>query len=166
MSIHVLLFPTDEDGISSPSSVMPDTSITATSRCPKAPPDHLRDVREVHVEVIKQSGIDLGATHRVGLVRHAHVDRVDRGECTVKLGSRRRPSPDTHRETLTSVAASSTRRTSAPGTAFGYPAPVKPLIPTLSPGRMNSAASSGDMMRPAIDAFLIRDSSARVTSKA
>jgi hypothetical protein len=36
-SIHVLLLPTDEDGISPPSAVMPVTSITAVSSGPRNP---------------------------------------------------------------------------------------------------------------------------------
>ena len=32
MSIHVVLLPTEEDGISAPSAVMPATSMSATSR--------------------------------------------------------------------------------------------------------------------------------------
>ena len=37
--------------------------------------------------------------------------------------------------------AADMRLTRAPGTAFGWPAPVNPLIPTRSPGAMSVAAS-------------------------
>jgi hypothetical protein len=41
--------------------------------------------------------------------------------------------------------ASVIRRAKAVGTAFGYPAPVNPLIPTLEPGSISAAASSADI---------------------
>src|ERR1700760_303772 len=41
--------------------------------------------------------------------------------------------------------ASAIRRAKAVGTAFGYPAPVNPLIPTLEPGSISAAASSADI---------------------
>src|SRR6478609_6072250 len=43
------------------------------------------------------------------------------------------------------AVASVIRLTSAPGTTFGYPAPVSPLIPILAPGWISAAASSADI---------------------
>src|SRR3954451_1436884 len=48
------------------------------------------------------------------------------------------------------------RPASAWGTAFGYPAPVNPLMPTVSPGRMALAASSAGTTLRARSAFPIR----------
>jgi len=77
MSIHVLLFRPMRDGISSPSSVM-QTPRSPRRRGVRRPlPDHLRDVARGACRGNQQSGIDLGATHRVGLVTACGiVDRV------------------------------------------------------------------------------------------
>jgi hypothetical protein len=40
---------------------------------------------------------------------------------------------------------SAMRRASAPGTAFGYPAPVNPLMPIVDPEVISAAASSADI---------------------
>src|ERR1035441_6372466 len=56
-------------------------------------------------------------------------------------------------------AASVTRRTSAAGTAFGWPEPVNPLIPTWLPGAMNAAASSADITLSATALHRRRDRS-------
>ena len=61
------------------------------------------------------------------------------------------------------AAASVTRRTSAAGTAFGWPEPVNPLIPTWSPGAMNAAASSADITLSATALHPRRDRSVILT---
>src|ERR1022692_4338516 len=102
MSIHVLLLPTDEDGISAPSAVTPATSRSATSRSTEeAFPYHLRNVRQVHVQVVEQPSVDLGAAHRVGLVGHAQIDSVDSRQRAVELGRGRHAGPDADGETVT-----------------------------------------------------------------
>ena len=44
------------------------------------------------------------------------------------------------------ACACSIRRASAIGTAFGYPEPVKPLMPTFAPCGTSAAASSADLI--------------------
>src|ERR1022692_868336 len=120
MSIHVLLLPTGEDGISAPSAVTPATSRSATSRSTEeAFPYHLRNVRQVHVQVVEQPSVDLGAAHRVGLVGHAQIDSVDSASAPSSSGA-----VDAPVQTLTvkrppCAVASVTRWTSAAGNAFG-----------------------------------------------
>ncbi len=66
-------------------------------------PDHLRNVRQVQIQVVEQPGVDLGAAHRVRLVGHAQVDPVDCRQCTVELGRGRRAGPDADGETVTAL---------------------------------------------------------------
>ena len=129
-SIQVLLLPTEDDGISSP--VLGDArglDERDVELAEEALPHHLRDMREVDVEVVHQAGVDLAARGRVGLVGHAQVDPVDAGKRAVELGRRGRARPDTDVKCSPWEVASDMRPTRAPGTAFGWPAPVKPLMP-------------------------------------
>ena len=56
MSIHVVLLPTEEDGISAPSAVMPgDLDERDVEVTEEAFPHHLRDVRQVDVQVVQRA---------------------------------------------------------------------------------------------------------------
>src|ERR1017187_9096066 len=61
------------------------------------------------------------------------------------------------------AAASVTRPASAAGTAFGWPEPVNPLIPTWSPEAMNAAASSAGITLSARASHRMRDRSVILT---
>ena len=62
--------------------------------------DHLRDVRQMDVQVLQLSGVDLGSGHRVGLVRHAQVDSVHGRQRAVQFGGGGRAGPDADREAI------------------------------------------------------------------
>ena len=100
-SSHVLLLPAEEDGISAPSAVTPaDLDECDVEVAQEAFLHHLRDVRQVHVQVVERPGVDLGAGHRVGLVGHAQVDPVHGRQRTVQLGGGGRTGPDADREAI------------------------------------------------------------------
>ena len=62
---------------------------------------HLRDVRQVHVHVVQQPRVDLGAGHRVGLVGHAQINAAGGRQRAVQLRRGRRAGPYADGETVT-----------------------------------------------------------------
>ena len=62
---------------------------------------HLRDVRQVHVHVVQEPCVDLGAGYRVGLVGHAQINAAGRRQRAVQLRRGRRAGPDADGETVT-----------------------------------------------------------------
>ena len=76
-SSHVLLLPTEDDGISRPSSRMPATSTSAMSSLPRNPNQtNWATWLEVDVEVLHLAGVDTLAADVVGLVRQSQLDAV------------------------------------------------------------------------------------------
>ena len=112
----------------------------------KAEPDELRDVAEVDIDIVHGPGIDALARDRVGLIGKTQVDAVDPRQRAVEFGRGRGPVHTPIRNGSPRACACSIRRASASGTAFGYPDPVKPLMPTFEPWGTRAAASSADMI--------------------
>ena len=63
-------------------------------------PRHLGGVREMDVAMLHFPGVDLGAAHRVRLIRHAQVDPVGRSRQAVQFGGGRGTGPHTHGEAV------------------------------------------------------------------
>ena len=104
--------------MSSPSAVIPATSTTATLRCPKKPSHTICATWERWTSIVHGPAL-IRARGRVGLIGHGEP---------VPLGGR--------------LGHGLAR---AAGTAFGYPEPVKPLIPMVAPGSISAAAASAGM---------------------
>ena len=50
---------------------------------------HLRDVGQMHVEVVDSSRVDIPPSHRIGLVRQQQIDPVNGSECLADVRRRR-----------------------------------------------------------------------------
>src|SRR5665811_729401 len=112
----------------------------------KTEPDELRDVAEVDVDIFHRSGIDALARDRIGLVGQAQFEPLTLASAPSSSGAVEAPVQTPIRNGSPRACTSSIRCASASGTVFGYPDPVKPLMPTFAPCSTKAAASSADMI--------------------
>ena len=118
MSIHVVLLPTEEDGISAAvAGDACDLDERDVEVAEDAFGDHLRDVRQVYIHVVQQPRVDLAAGHRVGLVGHSGFDPAAAASAPSSSGAVDEPVQTLTAKRSPRSAASVTRVTSAAGTA-------------------------------------------------
>ena len=105
----------------------------------------LRHQRQVHVEEARLAGVDARAQSRVGLVRRAKADGVGLGQRAIERRAGGSAGEHADLEFASGLVLGDWRARRWPvGMAFGAPAGVKPLKPTVWPCSTSAAASSAE----------------------